>query len=79
MAPSGETVVYENWNLGEPNDWGSGEDCTELGNNEGKWNDIPCDGTSHVVCEESGKSVILFLNFLGKINRTKSKILAFKK
>ena len=52
---SGETVVYENWNHGEPNDAG-GEDCTKV--NNGKWNDMPCEWALPFVCEKSGKSII---------------------
>ena len=53
---SGATIVYENWNPGEPNNAGSGEDCTELAINGGKWNDQSCDQQHPLVCENSGKS-----------------------
>ena len=51
---SGTTIVYENWNPGEPNDSG-GEDCTEI--KYGNWNDMPCTTELSFVCEEYGKSV----------------------
>ena len=51
---SGTTIVYENWNPGEPNDAG-GEDCTEI--NYGNWNDMPCTWNLPFVCEKPGKSV----------------------
>lgn len=38
---------YANWGTGEPNDSGGNEDCTQyLSGGTGKWNDLPCSGTS---------------------------------
>lgn len=38
---SGEKNAYTNWNTGEPNNYGTGEDYGHIGDNaEGKWNDI---------------------------------------
>jgi hypothetical protein len=38
---------YVNWNTGEPNDSGSNEDCGQfLAGGTGKWNDLPCSGTT---------------------------------
>ena len=47
---SGETIVYENWNSGEPNNFGSGEDCIEIGDG-GYWNDNFCTKKFPFVCE----------------------------
>ena len=48
----GQPESYENWNGGEPNDWGaSGEDCAGVYGN-GKWNDWPCTHQLGAVCEE---------------------------
>ena len=44
------SIDYTNWNSGEPNDWGSGEDCTEMYTN-GKWNDMACSTIRRYVCE----------------------------
>ena len=38
-------VTYQNWNEGEPNNWGDGEDCVEMFAVEhalGLWNDHFC-------------------------------------
>ena len=53
---SNEAIVYENWNPGEPNNAGSGEDCTEMCIDGGKWNDMPCTPKLPFACENSGKS-----------------------
>lgn len=38
---------YANWNNNEPNDSGSNEDCGQfLSGSSGKWNDLPCSGTT---------------------------------
>lgn len=38
---SGEKSAYTNWNAGEPNNYGTGEDYGHIGDNaDGKWNDI---------------------------------------
>ncbi|MEC7520416.1 MAG: lectin-like protein [Myxococcota bacterium] len=48
---SGSTATYTNWNFREPNDAGSGEDCTVV-RTDGRWNDANCDGSlAAYVCE----------------------------
>ncbi|XP_045423785.1 mannose-binding protein C [Lemur catta] len=47
---TGNRVTYTNWNDGEPNNAGSGEDCTVLLRN-GRWNDAPCSSSFLAVCE----------------------------
>jgi len=38
---------YTNWNNAEPNDSGGNEDCGQfLAGGTGKWNDLPCSGTT---------------------------------
>lgn len=38
---------YTNWNNGEPNDSSGNEDCGQfLSGGSGKWNDLPCSGTT---------------------------------
>lgn len=36
---TGEPVSYTNWHGGEPNNYGSGEDATQMRSDNGKWND----------------------------------------
>ena len=52
-------IMYENWNPGEPNG-GSGEDCTALGKNSGKWYDVSCTSALPFVCESGKSTVFLF-------------------
>jgi hypothetical protein len=42
--------LYQNWNGGEPND-SNGEDCAEMRDNDGFWNDNDCGNDRDVVCE----------------------------
>ncbi|MCP4806756.1 MAG: hypothetical protein GY884_15545 [Proteobacteria bacterium] len=49
---SGSSSTYTNWYSGEPNDWSTGEDCTELNRwSGGYWNDAACSTSSYYVCE----------------------------
>ncbi|XP_053161198.1 pulmonary surfactant-associated protein D-like [Hemicordylus capensis] len=45
---NGDPMEYSNWAPGEPN--GPTEDCIEL-YKDGKWNDINCGNTRHIICE----------------------------
>ena len=51
----GSPVTFVNWNDGEPNNYGDGEDCTTivvgLG---GVWNDDRCEKQAKAVCEKKG-------------------------
>lgn len=49
---SGNGVQYTNWNDGEPNNVGFGEDCVVILEN-GKWNDVSCSDSFLAVCEFS--------------------------
>ncbi|XP_055520056.1 hepatic lectin-like [Leucoraja erinacea] len=44
------------WNEGEPNNAGHGEDCVHV-QNAGKWNDANCNSKLHWVCEQKRKLV----------------------
>lgn len=49
---NGQENVWENWRAGEPNDYGSGEDCGMLGWAGGhKWNDYFCDRELIPLCQ----------------------------
>ncbi len=46
------SMGYTNWDTGEPNDAGDGEDCAEANWNGDKWNDIDCtDNLHNGLCE----------------------------
>ena len=42
---------FTNWNKGEPNDGGGGEDCVSLNSKDQKWNDISCTKSLPFICE----------------------------
>ncbi|MCB9748821.1 MAG: hypothetical protein H6713_02315 [Myxococcales bacterium] len=50
--PDGQPLLpgYVNWNAGEPNDYGVGEDCGEIAAS-GVWNDEDCPSARAFVCE----------------------------
>ena len=45
-----EPFEYSNWAVGEPNDWGNGEDCVTLRLN-GEWNDLHCNQERYYLCK----------------------------
>jgi hypothetical protein len=47
-----QSNYYVNWNGGEPNQWGGGEDCIEMYASSGRWNDISCTGVRPSYCIE---------------------------
>merc|ERR1719310_334719 len=46
----GTCVDYTNWAPGEPNDWGSGEDCSMFWTGSGQWNDLDCNSKLPYIC-----------------------------
>ena len=57
-----QAIGYQNWNPGEPDDWGSG--CTEVEVANGKWNDVSCNKQVSFVCEKLGKSFLCCVTIL---------------
>ena len=58
----GSPATYTDWNWREPNNWGRGEDCAELGGHRNKWNDMPCGRGMYFICERArGKEILLHL------------------
>ena len=50
---SGLSSTYTNWMSGEPNNCCGGEDCTQLDDAGGGWNDIGCGTTAAYICENT--------------------------
>jgi hypothetical protein len=46
----GEPLTYTDWRSGEPNDYGSGEDCLVI-NDGGTWNDGTCESEFGYICQ----------------------------
>ncbi len=46
--PDGTPANYSNWNAGEPNNAGSGEDVAEMLGTQGTWNDMPDSGGTYL-------------------------------
>ncbi|CAH1247542.1 ADGRL3 [Branchiostoma lanceolatum] len=53
-----ESSGYSNWNRGEPNDLGRGEDCAVVYGSGHVWNDAPCSLTKGFICQlgETGRA-----------------------
>eukprot|EP00057_Strongylocentrotus_purpuratus_P015706 XP_011670180.1 PREDICTED: macrophage mannose receptor 1-like [Strongylocentrotus purpuratus] len=53
----GTQYDYHNWDIGEPNDYGNGEDCVHVRgpytNPSGVWNDISCDREYASICKKA--------------------------
>jgi hypothetical protein len=47
---TGEALVYTNWEMGEPNDFGGDEDCAHV-YSTGLWNDSVCPAAVGYMCE----------------------------
>jgi len=54
---NGDAFGYSNWNTGEPNDAGTGEDCNAMygpaTTHAGLWNDADCANAYAYVCERA--------------------------
>jgi hypothetical protein len=49
---NGDSHSWQNWNAEEPNDSGASEDCTEIYDATGYWNDASCATALGYVCEK---------------------------
>lgn len=50
-----KTMIFTNWNNGEPNNYNQGENCIlmlRVDNNSGMWNDATCNSKFYFICEE---------------------------
>ena len=63
-----QTVKYTNWDVDQPNDFGSGEDCaimnsnklrSELKDKDWTWIDQPCEKSSHFNREKTFSYIAL--------------------
>ena len=44
-------LVYENWAENQPNGRDIGENCIEMSNGNGEWNDDDCNDSANFVCK----------------------------
>lgn len=51
-ATSQERQTYFNWRSGEPNSYGGQENCVEMHERDGQWNDGVCTGHKSFICEK---------------------------
>ena len=56
---NGPTPYFTSWDTGEPNNYGSNEDCVEFRMTSEKWNDKSCSDRLPYICEINGKYNIL--------------------
>lgn len=49
----GGALEFASWLGGEPNDAGGNEDCAEMDQAGGGWNDLPCEGPRAFICESA--------------------------
>ena len=67
----GSAAAYTNWNAGEPNNAGAGEDVAEFLGGQGTWNDMPDSGGSYAhiaVIEFGGPACRADLNRDGRVD-----------
>ena len=60
-------VSFVNWNEGEPNNYGDGEDCGEIVVGytlNGAWNDDRCEKQMPAVCEKRGQFLVTRMAFI---------------
>ena len=55
----GSTAYFTSWDTGQPDNFGSYEDCVELRMKSEKWNDKSCSDRLPYICEINGKYNIL--------------------
>ncbi len=48
---NGDSYAWHNWGSEQPDNAGNNEDCTEVSNSSGTWNDLPCTTARPYVCE----------------------------
>ena len=46
----GGVLMWEDWNIGEPNNYAGNEDCVEV-YRDALWNDIPCSYEKDAICQ----------------------------
>merc|ERR1712130_80935 len=62
LESTGKSVVFTDWNSGEPNNYGSGENCAHINSNY-KWNDRKCNGATEgmwmftALCEQGKREI----------------------
>lgn len=65
LRTNGEPIAYSNWNGGEPLGlWRyEEEDCTEIYESTGRWNDVACYRTKSYICEKEKGTFVIEYHF----------------
>ena len=52
----GSAPDFENWDMGEPNNWGGAENCAHIIAWSGNWNDKGCNNDLDYICMTSKRT-----------------------
>lgn len=58
-------TAYSSWDKGQPDNLGKAQHCafTNFQSRLGRWDDVQCDASIQVMCEESGKGIVIPVPF----------------
>ncbi len=64
MWPDGKTPVYDNWELGYPDDYMDSINCVDVDIDSGKWKNIRCDQFRGHVCRVAKGTIYYSLLYI---------------